>query len=39
MTKTNRPLAALFAAVMFTLLWVPTLSTTQAATVQAVELA
>lgn len=26
MTKTNRPFAILFAAAMFTLLWVPTLS-------------
>lgn len=39
MTKTNRPFALLLAAAMFTLLWVPTLSTTQAATVQAIELA
>lgn len=27
MTKTSRPLAALFAAVMFAALWVPTLAT------------
>jgi hypothetical protein len=30
MTKTNRPFALLLAAALFTLLWVPTLSTTQA---------
>ena len=42
MTTTNRPLAALFAAVMFTLLWVPTLTVpvqTAAAAIQPAELA
>lgn len=36
MTTTNRPLAALFAAVMFTLLWVPTLAMPAQATAPAV---
>jgi hypothetical protein len=43
MTKTNRPFAILFAAAMFTALWVPTLSTpaqaAPAGTIQLVELA
>lgn len=39
MTKSNRPFALLLAAAMFTLLWVPTLATTQASAQTATNLA